>query len=674
MDTVAPFLIASLSIWLGINVAVRTARGAAARVFGLLTLLLALYGVARLVGRLTASAAVRSGALRLEFGVNSVLPAALLHLALALTTGRAAARGPRILLAAAYAAGIVMGTALAATGTGGLSIRGAAGRTFLGLPEAPLAAVWAAARLLLMAGAALVAIRAWSRAPARSSQRQLWAVVGSIVLGTVGGIVTIMIAQFDGPEWIGLSAVAMSLALAAYAVLGKHIFLTPEVARSALLVSLFGGALVATYVALLIGIEWLARRVLQVESPLLLALPLVLTIAAFDPARDRARALLDRRVAARERQQRRLLRALGDELLTSERPDAAIQPALAQVCITLDMSTATIVAPDGRTLAAFGAAAPAGEDDQERALRVGQHTYGMLRCARRPGARPASEAEAGVLDQSAAFFAAALHLARRQASEAAALEALAGEHAAFQAQEVALVTALDDVEATEGAGKGRLRVFALGPLRVERGGERIERWGGAKAGTRQAQAIFAFLFDRGERGVAKDEVVELLWAETPLEKADLAFHRTLGGLRRMLEPGARRASESSAIIYRNDRYYLDPLLIDWSDVSAFEEQIGASSGLTGEGRVRALEAARSLWRGDYLEDCPFYGDSSFVEERRRMLRGRYLDLLLALGEHWEARDASTAALCFREALRVSGDDCQRADDGLARLGLPLLEP
>jgi two-component SAPR family response regulator len=44
-------------------------------------------------------------------------------------------------------------------------------------------------------------------------------------------------------------------------------------------------------------------------------------------------------------------------------------------------------------------------------------------------------------------------------------------------------------------------------------GTPIERWGGDKAGSRQAQGLFAFLYDRGERGVAKDEVLELIWPD-----------------------------------------------------------------------------------------------------------------------------------------------------------------
>ncbi len=88
--------------------------------------------------------------------------------------------------------------------------------------------------------------------------------------------------------------------------------------------------------------------------------------------------------------------------------------------------------------------------------------------------------------------------------------------------------------------------------------------------------------------------------------------------------------------------------------------------------IAALEEARALYRGEYLDDCPFYGDSEHVEERLAVLRGRYVDLLLALGERYEAEnDLPAAAACYREALQAAGDDCPRADAGLERLGVPV---
>ena len=213
-----------------------------------------------------------------------------------------------------------------------------------------------------------------------------------------------------------------------------------------------------------------------------------------------------------------------------------------------------------------------------------------------------------------------------------------------------------------------LRVFALGPLRMERGGTRIEHWGGDKAGSRQAQGLFAFLYDRGERGVAKDEVLELIWPDVDLERADLAFHRTMAGLRATLDPDKRRGG-GAAVHFANDRYRLD----------VRRRVVGRGCVPRGARRRRSSRRARPdaaprggrrLCRGEYLDDCPYYGDSVFVEERRVLLRSRFVDLVIALGEDYEASgDRMSAAAAFREALMRAPDGCPPAAAGLARLGL-----
>ena len=141
---------------------------------------------------------------------------------------------------------------------------------------------------------------------------------------------------------------------------------------------------------------------------------------------------------------------------------------------------------------------------------------------------------------------------------------------------------------------------------------RLQRWGGDKAGSRQAQAIFAFLFDRGPAGISKDEAVELLWPDLPL-KRDLAFHRTLVGS----APSSEGRQSGNVISYEGGRYRLAPELVDWSDVSEFVQLIDRAAGLEGRERAAILEEARrDLYRGDLFDDCPFYGDSVLVEERR----------------------------------------------------------
>jgi two-component SAPR family response regulator len=202
-------------------------------------------------------------------------------------------------------------------------------------------------------------------------------------------------------------------------------------------------------------------------------------------------------------------------------------------------------------------------------------------------------------------------------------------------------------------------------MRVERGDAPVRRWGGEKAGSRQAQAIFAFLFDRGEAGVTKDEVTELLWPDLEIRRADLAFHRTLGGLRAVLEQGRE---PSSSITFNGGRYRLALTIVEWSDVDTFEELMDQAGAHDGVASVAVLEQARSLYRGDLFDDCPFYGDSSYAEERRAYLRGRYEDLLVRLGDCYsQLGDPTAAAARYRQALGVNPES-PAARSGLDRIG------
>jgi len=224
---------------------------------------------------------------------------------------------------------------------------------------------------------------------------------------------------------------------------------------------------------------------------------------------------------------------------------------------------------------------------------------------------------------------------------------------------------------TSAPGRG-LRVSALGPLVVESGGRPVSDWGGPKAGSRHALAIFAFLMDRGERGVAKDEFIEVLWPDADVRQGDLNFHRTLGGLRSTLASvTGRSATPAETVVFANGRYRLGGSVVGWLDIAEFQERlVSAVEATDAMSAIRALEAARALYRGDYLDDCPMYGDSTFVEERRRSLRGRLVDALVDLGRRYEARhDESLASARFREALAVADGDCPSAAEGLERLGV-----
>ncbi len=268
---------------------------------------------------------------------------------------------------------------------------------------------------------------------------------------------------------------------------------------------------------------------------------------------------------------------------------------------------------------------------------------------------------------SAAYVAAALRTGRAEAAQADSLAELAQERAAVDQQASELHAAL---VAHDEAPSG-LVVHALGPMRVERDGQPITRWGGDKAGSRQAQALFAFLFDRAERGVAKDEVLELVWPDTDLERADLAFHRTMVGLRRTVDP-ARRGTDQRGHPLRQRP--LSPRsgghrLVRCRGFRRSAWWRRARPGSSHRRGCGLLEQARALVRGAYLDDCPFFGDSAEVEDRREELRRSHADLLVTLGEAYEATGDRMAALeAYREAVRVAPDASGPAGTGLERLG------
>jgi DNA-binding SARP family transcriptional activator len=214
----------------------------------------------------------------------------------------------------------------------------------------------------------------------------------------------------------------------------------------------------------------------------------------------------------------------------------------------------------------------------------------------------------------------------------------------------------------------RITVHALGRLRIERDGVQLRNLGGPKAGRRQAEGLFGFLLDRGPRGISKDEVIEMIWDEMDLEAADLAFHRTLGGLRRTLQPGLTSLRDS-VIGFDHDRYTLDAGIVSWTDVAAFEAAVAeASTGSDRFVKAMALEEARRLYRGEYFDDCPFFGDSAEVEPTRDRLRQRYVSVLVMLGGLAEERgDRHGADAEYRQALEITDGQSTDAAAGLARL-------
>jgi hypothetical protein len=673
-------VVAVLAIWLGLTVLVHARRSPAAAVFTGLFALLAAWSAAILGERLTADPEVAATLNRFEEATAALIPAVTLHAAAAFGAEGPRPRARTMLLVAAYGLSAVM--AVLAVAVPNQSWRLAEPGFSLGpVPASVFGWTWVVARLAMLA----VAV-AWIGVPLREAgadrarRQQLLAALATIVVGAIGGSLRIVSAAAPTDPWIGVFLIAVALGTAAYAVFGQGVFLAPIVAADAFLYSVVLGIGLSAFVAGVIGLDALVRQALSVEVPIVLAVALVAAVALFDPVSQRIRSLVAQvdYYGMAERLQRALDEGDG---LVGQAPERAIEPTLARIARTFHVRDAVITDGAGASIAQVGsdprgeagaltlplrASAPEAPIEEPTATPPG--AIGSVTFGRKRSRLPFTAQEMAILGQGVEYLADLVGLGSDQARQAGELAALSERRAGVEQRGRRLSRDLGEMT-TAPSGPG-LRVYALGPLRVERDGQIVTRWGGEKAGSRQAEAIFAFLFDQGERGVAKDEILELVWPDVDLERADLAFHRTLGGLRTTLEPGRRARDRGEAIVFHHDRYHLDPDLVIGSDLADLDAELAAAGAATDPTeRLARLERARSLFRGEYLDDCPFYGDSAAVEERRDALRGRLVDLLLSLGEVYEARgDRPSAAACFRQARQAAGDDLPRADEALGRLG------
>jgi N-terminal 7TM region of histidine kinase len=660
LEVAAHSLTAVLGVWLGLTVLTRS-RTPPARVFAFLSLALVAWSSSVIVQRLSISVSAREIAHAVEELAAALILPATAHFSLVIATEGHPSRRRIRAVGLAYVLNVLFALPGAFDRAAPIAI--SAPQLSLGpVPGAVLGWAWIATRLVtLLAGAGWL-LGAFGRTkPDDPRRRQLGVTLATVAVGAIGGIIRLLNVVVPTDAWIGVSLVTLAMILSASVVFSAGLFFAPEVAGKAFWRSLALGLGLSLLVGALVAVDAASRRLLGLDPPLLTIIALVVTIAVYEPAASGSRARLGSRSPATLARER-LLTALGQRSLAPQAADAGVQPALTRMTQALDLAGAIVIRPDGSIAAADGntpdpATAPA------IALVAGDEVMGELRVGLTLSGGPLSTGDEELLRLSAAYLAAALRTGRREDEQVAALSGLSQDRAHVESS----ATRLHEALVRRSAGPAGLRVFALGPLRVERGDASIERWGGEKAGTRQAQALFAFLFDRGERGVAKDEALELIWPDTDVERADLAFHRTLGGLRNTLDPEG--GGGKHRIRFHNDRYRLDPAVIDWSDVAAFLallEQARAATG--GPENLRLLEAARVLYRGEYLDDCPFYGDSVHVEDRRASLRGRSIDLLIALGEGYEASgDRASAAAAYREAVAAAVDDCPPAEAGLVRL-------
>jgi predicted ATPase/DNA-binding SARP family transcriptional activator len=184
-----------------------------------------------------------------------------------------------------------------------------------------------------------------------------------------------------------------------------------------------------------------------------------------------------------------------------------------------------------------------------------------------------------------------------------------------------------------------LRIFALGPARVEREGLSIDSpdW------TQKPKELLYYLLSHPE-GRTKEQVGLALWPEASTAQLRSSFHDTVFRLRRAL-------GGKEWVAFEKRRYGFGRTLSYSYDVEDFEGNLTAARRLRDEAPEQAivhLQEAASLYGGDFLEDL---AESEWALERQDELRRAHGESLLLLGELLVARGRHTeAADAYRQAI------------------------
>jgi predicted ATPase/DNA-binding SARP family transcriptional activator len=194
------------------------------------------------------------------------------------------------------------------------------------------------------------------------------------------------------------------------------------------------------------------------------------------------------------------------------------------------------------------------------------------------------------------------------------------------------------IMATDASCPAELRIYALGPARVERCGQVLNAadWGYA-----QPRDLLFYLLCHGRR--TKEQVGLDFWPDAASAQLRSNFHRTLHHIRQAL-------GHADWVVRDQGGYAFNRALPYWYDVEAFEAHLHAARQIDDtqpSSAIRHLEQAINLYQGDFLQECA----ADWHLPRQRALRERYQEALLLLGELLSAEDRhSEAAEIYRRAI------------------------
>jgi predicted ATPase/DNA-binding SARP family transcriptional activator len=161
--------------------------------------------------------------------------------------------------------------------------------------------------------------------------------------------------------------------------------------------------------------------------------------------------------------------------------------------------------------------------------------------------------------------------------------------------------------------------------------------------------------------VHREEVLELLWPETPVNAAANRLHGVLHATRRILEPDLPPRARSAYLRMDGEHVALCPDGALWTDVAAFESAAAAAE--TAQEPATCL-AAITLYGGELLPEDRY---EEWAARRREELHTRFVALLRRLAELCRMQGDMAGAIAALEQLIAAEPMDEPAYAALMRL-------
>lgn len=200
------------------------------------------------------------------------------------------------------------------------------------------------------------------------------------------------------------------------------------------------------------------------------------------------------------------------------------------------------------------------------------------------------------------------------------------------------------------------RIELFGEFRVFQSNRNLARFR-----TRKAAHLLAYLALNRKRSHSREHLIDLFWPDMDTEEGRSNLSTTLSSLRRALEQSDIPAGNTLIADRQNVRLNAEAVS---TDVAEFEETLHeAAQAITLAERIRLLEHAAGLYRGDLLPDC--YEEWALLEQTR--LQEQYGNALQQWSEALEQAGEREAALEAAQRWARTDPFCEAACQTQIRL-------